>query len=266
MRHPKPGVGEQRLCICSLTKLQRERRKKTTCSVRYTHVSALGTFLLRMRSPPRQRLEDAMITIPRLFPLLRFSFSCWKGLYLTFWSIAFCLSFPTAQSVFAAPPSLADTVRFLEQSTFGPTPELIGHVQAVGFEAFLDEQFTQPLPSYPDLGLWSRRPPEDCQGECRLRNYTMYPLQVRFFARALLAPDQLRQRMTFALNQIFVISAEDNDLRLPSRMQPYLQVLESVLKKGLVSLRDEYTAASLSNGPDHDRMDTIEELLSPGLS
>ncbi|MBM4259604.1 MAG: hypothetical protein FJ147_27365, partial [Deltaproteobacteria bacterium] len=27
--------------------------------------------------------------------------------------------------------------------------------------------------------------------------------------------------------------------------------LESVLKKGLVSLRDEYTAASLSNGPDH---------------
>ncbi|MBM4255112.1 MAG: FAD-dependent oxidoreductase, partial [Deltaproteobacteria bacterium] len=44
------------------------------------------------------------------------------------------------------------------------------------------------------------------------------------------------------------------------------ELLESVLKKGLVSLRDEYTAASLSNGPDHDRMDTIEELLSPGLS
>ncbi|MBM4258211.1 MAG: hypothetical protein FJ147_20240, partial [Deltaproteobacteria bacterium] len=35
-----------------------------------------------------------------------------------------------------------------------------------------------------------------------------------------------------------------------------LTLLESVLKKGLVSLRDEYTAASLSNGPDHDRMDT----------
>ena len=37
-----------------------------------------------------------------------------------------------------AQPSAADAVRFLEQSTFGPTPELIARVQQTGFEAFLD--------------------------------------------------------------------------------------------------------------------------------
>ncbi len=123
------------------------------------------------------------------------------------WSFFCCaVLFAATNPAVAAPPSLADTVRFLEQTTFGPTPELIGHVQKVGFEEFLNEQFNQPLPAYPDLGLWPRQPPEDCQKECRLLNYTMYPLQARFFARALLAPDHLRQRVAFALNQIFVIS------------------------------------------------------------
>ena len=38
----------------------------------------------------------------------------------------------------------ADAIRFLEQATFGPTPELVAHVQSVGFEQFLDEQFDAP--------------------------------------------------------------------------------------------------------------------------
>ena len=38
-------------------------------------------------------------------------------------------------------PSAADMVRFLEQATLGPTPELVDHVQEVGFEEYLEEQF-----------------------------------------------------------------------------------------------------------------------------
>jgi hypothetical protein len=45
----------------------------------------------------------------------------------------------------------ADVVRFLEQSTFGPTPDLIAHVQNIGFEGFLNEQFNAPISSYPTL-------------------------------------------------------------------------------------------------------------------
>jgi uncharacterized protein (DUF1800 family) len=54
----------------------------------------------------------------------------------------------------------------------------------------------------------------------------MYQLQLRFFNRALTSPDQLRQRVAFALNQILVISAQDGDLNHLNRMQPYIQVLE----------------------------------------
>jgi hypothetical protein len=43
-----------------------------------------------------------------------------------------------------AQPSSADTVRFLEQATFGPSQSLIAHVQQVGMEAYLDEQLRAP--------------------------------------------------------------------------------------------------------------------------
>ena len=51
-------------------------------------------------------------------------------------------------------PSAADTVRFLEQATFGPTPQLVDHVRTVGFEKYLDEQFAAPASSYPTLPLY----------------------------------------------------------------------------------------------------------------
>jgi uncharacterized protein (DUF1800 family) len=55
----------------------------------------------------------------------------------------------------------------------------------------------------------------------------MYPLQVGAFRAFLTSPDQLRLRVIFALNQIFVVSAVDANLRQPSRMLPYLQVLSN---------------------------------------
>src|SRR5262249_36454414 len=47
-----------------------------------------------------------------------------------------------------------------------------------------------------------------------------------FYRNALNAPDQLRQRVFFALNQILVTSANDAAIRHASHMSPYLQVLE----------------------------------------
>ena len=131
-----------------------------------------------------------------------------------------------APSAVADAPTVAQAVRFLEQATFGPTPDLIAHVQRVGFSAFLDEQFNLPLPAYPNLGYWPSNPPMTCTDACYRDNYTMYPLQVRFFQNAVTGPDQLRQRVAFALNQILVISAVNPNLRLPSRMLPYLEVLD----------------------------------------
>ena len=118
-------------------------------------------------------------------------------------------------------PSTADTVRFLEQSTFGPTQALIAHVQAVGFSAFLNEQFSAPASAYPNLALQPTTVPVTCTGTCSRDNYTMYPVQVTFFTNALTGPDQLRQRVAFALQQIMVTSGLT--VNQPSWMTPYLQ-------------------------------------------
>ena len=118
---------------------------------------------------------------------------------------------------------VANVVRFLEQATFGPTESSIAHVQNIGFKMFLQEQYNAPVSTYPNLTPWPIRKPDDCTGTCVRDNYTMYPLQVRFFLNALNGPDQLRQRVAFALSQILVVSGIK--VRQPSWMSPYLNLL-----------------------------------------
>lgn len=125
----------------------------------------------------------------------------------------------------SAPPTLADTTRLLEQSTFGPTYDLIAHVQKVGFQAALDEQAAAPMTDYPDLPFWPQTRPTSCTGDCQRDNYTLYQLQRHFFTNALFGQDQLRQRVAFALGQILVTSAVD--VPLPSWMRGYQQLLYS---------------------------------------
>jgi uncharacterized protein (DUF1800 family) len=122
-----------------------------------------------------------------------------------------------------AQPSAADTIRFLEQSTFGPTPELIARVQQIGFEAFLGEQLGATMTDYPDLPFWPQTRPTSCTGDCQRDNYTYYQLQRHFFTNALYGQDQLRQRVAFALGQILVTSQVD--VPLPSWMRGYQQLL-----------------------------------------
>ena len=124
-------------------------------------------------------------------------------------------------------PSTADVIRFLEQSTWGPTPALIDHVKAIGFDRFLDEQFNAPASSYPTMALFpTTRDEATCPAAstCPRDNYSMYPLQNRFFVNAMYGEDQLRQRVAFALHQIIVVSGVD--ITQPSWMAPYLQVLD----------------------------------------
>jgi uncharacterized protein (DUF1800 family) len=130
-------------------------------------------------------------------------------------------------SVSTGGPSAADATRFLEQSTWGPTPALVQHVQNVGFERFLEEQFDAPASSYPTLPLFpTTRDTTTCPNgsTCQRDNYTMYPVQNRFFVNGLYGADQLRQRVAFALHQIIVVSGVD--ITQPSWMTPYLQILD----------------------------------------
>ncbi len=98
--------------------------------------------------------------------------------------------------------SVAAARRFLQQAGFGPTPADAAHVQAIGFQAWLNEQFAMtPVSNYQDVAGQS-------QGG----------MPASFLANAVTNPDQLRQKVAFALSQIFVTSLTKvlwNDVMIP---------------------------------------------------
>src|SRR5207253_8436059 len=87
--------------------------------------------------------------------------------------------------------SYAAAVRFLEMATFGATPASIQHLQEIGRDNWLAEQFAMPASTWPD--------PND-------GNEGLGRLQEAFFTNAMTGNDQLRQRVAFALAQILVVS------------------------------------------------------------
>src|SRR5262249_19695936 len=66
---------------------------------------------------------------------------------------------PLVPDSYTGPASDADTVRFLEQATWGPTRAEVDRVKAMGFMAYLNEQFSAPVTNppkgsnYPDLAF-----------------------------------------------------------------------------------------------------------------
>ena len=127
--------------------------------------------------------------------------------------------------------SYADTIRFLEQASWGPTPSEVTRVQSIGFRAYLNEQFSAPVSGYPNLPFplddQNLGCPTGSAPTCVRNNYSMYPVQLRFFQNAInksAQSDQLRQRVAFALHQIMVVSGRD--ISRPSWMTPYLQLLD----------------------------------------
>jgi len=126
----------------------------------------------------------------------------------------------------AAPlPAVADDtdlLRFLDQASFGPTSAQIARAQTIGLSAWLEQQLTMRISTYPSLPMMPGTRPTRCAGDCQRDHYTMYLLQNRFFVNALYGQDQLRQRVAWALHKILVVSGRD--VTLPSRMAPYLAI------------------------------------------
>jgi hypothetical protein len=116
-------------------------------------------------------------------------------------------SAPFPVQIGAANPvvSAAAARRFLEQAAFGPTPTDADHVQSVGFQAWLTEQFNMPqISNYNGVGSQGGMP-------------------MVFLANAVTNADQLRQRVAFALSEIFVTSL--NKLIWNQTMIPYQHML-----------------------------------------
>lgn len=92
--------------------------------------------------------------------------------------------------------------RILDQTTFGPTSTLIQHVQSLGVQAYLNEQFAQPTTALAAI------PTNPLPNLCLSAN-TAYPCaESEWFQTVITGNDQLRQRVAFALSEIFVVSTQ----------------------------------------------------------
>ncbi|MEO8160916.1 MAG: DUF1800 family protein, partial [Arenimonas sp.] len=99
-------------------------------------------------------------------------------------------------------PALAS--RFLGQATFGPTELEINALAASTYDTWLRSQFAMPATSHYSHVLWLKD-----QG-VNIDDFSNQYAIESFWKQAVTGKDQLRQRVTWALSQIFVVGDVDN--------------------------------------------------------
>jgi uncharacterized protein (DUF1800 family) len=148
--------------------------------------------------------------------------------------MAGCLVPETDERTPIYPANRAEAWRFLNHATFGPTEADIARVTQIGYEGWMDEQFSKPLEvSYRTFiekrtaEIKAANPSNDVHTEQVIEG---------FYTRALTDPSQLRQRLVFALSEIFVVSAVDGRINgRPTYLAGYIDTLDSA---GLVDYRN----------------------------
>ena len=124
------------------------------------------------------------------------------------------------------PPTAAAAGRFLSQATFGPTEALIAQVQSQGYESFLEEQFAAPMSShlaFVDAAVAALPSPSP---SATPNQPTLTNTNDAWWTHAIAGPDQLRQRVAFALHEILVVSITSGGLaNRPYALPAYYDVL-----------------------------------------
>jgi uncharacterized protein (DUF1800 family) len=186
----------------------------------------------------------------------------------------------TPTAVADAPASRAEAARFLTQATFGPTAADIDRLMLLGYSAWIDEQFALPATSH--RAYWEAAdaalkalPTPGAAGQDQVWE--------SFWKQAVNGPDQLRQRVVFALSEIFVISALDGNVgEQPRAMAAWLdmlgqqgfgtyrRLLENVslhplMGLYLTSLKNRKADAATGRVPDENYAREVMQLFSIGL-
>ncbi|HYX28292.1 MAG TPA: DUF1800 family protein [Pyrinomonadaceae bacterium] len=125
----------------------------------------------------------------------------------------------------------SDALRFLDQVSWGPNDSDLTHLRQIGMQAYLNEQFTTPplfsdvQSNYPRKILYPIISPGAQCPDC-FDAYNLDNLQKQFATNALTRPDQLRQRVAFALHKLIVVAGRDLNNNESSWYAPYLQILD----------------------------------------
>ncbi|MET0333576.1 MAG: DUF1800 domain-containing protein [Rhizobacter sp.] len=179
------------------------------------------------------------------------------------------------------PPTAREAARFLTQASFGPTDASIQRVVDIGYAAWIDEQLALPPTSH--LAIWDAN-------TAALRTVNTAASAGldgtinAFWRGAIAGDDQLRQRVTYALSQIFVISLQDTavgnepraaahylDVLSTRGLGSYRGLLESValhpmMGKYLSSLGNRKADTRTGRVPDENFAREVMQLFSVGLA
>ena len=138
------------------------------------------------------------------------------------------------------PRNRAEALRFLTQATFGPSESDISRLMKLGYSRWVNDQLALPATSHrayweaANAALMAQTVPASAGQD---------QVWESFWKQASTGPDQLRQRVAFALSQIFVISAVDANVGdQPRALAAWLDMLGD---KGLGTYRDLLETVSL---------------------
>jgi uncharacterized protein (DUF1800 family) len=146
-----------------------------------------------------------------------------------------------AAAVPVKPATQAEAVRFLNQATCGATQADIDRLMQIGYGPWLDEQFAMPMQHghvQHVKRVAAQRPPQNWGNRP-----TIWDVNDSMWL-GMMKNDQLRQRIMFALSQIFVVSLRDGSTYyLGSGLAAYVDMLYA---KGFGNWRDLIEGVALS--------------------
>ena len=187
---------------------------------------------------------------------------------------------PPPPPVAEAKPTRAEAGRFLAQASMGPTSAEIDRVVALGYGGWIDAQLAMPATSH--RAHWDAR---DAAIRAATPGSTAGQEQVfeSFWKQAVTGEDQLRQRVAWALSQIFVISMADDavgtnpravaawlDMLGDKGLGTYRGLLGSVSRHPMMGtylshLRNQKADARTGRVPDENYAREVMQLFSIGL-
>ncbi len=111
-----------------------------------------------------------------------------------------------------------DASRFLEQATFGATDADIHHLSLIGYPAWLNEQFNMPQvpeePAVEEALILNNAPCAANDAKCNAALFVENTqneglVENAFWQQSIAGSDQLRERVKYALSEMFVISGQN---------------------------------------------------------
>jgi uncharacterized protein (DUF1800 family) len=177
--------------------------------------------------------------------------------------------------------SNGEAARFLNQATFGATAADIKQVRQLGYAAWLDAQFNKPPTKH--LPYVQKRRAEFLARSEGDDDGFQRPRQEAWWQAALASPDQVRQRMAFALSEIMVISdvgvlesehegvTNYYDLLVKHAFGNFRDLLEDVtlspmMGQYLSMARNQKPNPNTGSEPDENYAREIMQLLTIGLN